>query len=265
MIGAEDETQAADPAPPAPTAPGPKAPGPTAPGPKAPALKATASKHTAGGRTAAWARRTSDKVPTAWAGAIGTGVFLALTAAFGGLDTVEPPPVAEIAVGADYSNTQLRVNIQRAVLIDDLTEAMVYPPEGQRLLVIVVDVENLWDGALAIDQGLRPTLVPADSADLVDVAGKTSAENATLPADVVLRSDDGTQNPVLQPGTTAPVWMAWYVDPDRLAGGASVDFEIRDQSLRTGSFLLSGEYWSGDEVAGRITLTLEDLGAGADS
>jgi hypothetical protein len=207
------------------------------------------------GRDARWLRTATDRVPTAWIPGILTAVFLGVAAAFGGLEAVAGPSVATLEPGETHTNDAFDLTVERAVLIDTFPEAgaSADPEEGERVLAVVVTVENRWDRAVAAraDTAVRGSLVAPGLDDPVPWA--------------VARFDDGTGDPWLQPGLPVQVVVTWVIGGDELAAGDDLELEIRDFSLQRGQIVFSGEVWSTPIVAARMALPLTDVGAGADA
>lgn len=201
-----------------------------------------------------WLRTASDRVPTKWFATAGTVLFLAATAAFGGLATAQEPGPVELAVGEEHRNDQLAVTVQRAVLIDELPEAGITVEPGQRVLALIVDAENLWTEPLSTARGhsVRDAVVLEQGSGVVE-------------ADEVARPDDGTFGPWLQPGVPATVVLVWAVDARRYRAGQELRFVVRDETLYTASFVASGRSWEDPVPAAHVTVAVEDVGAGADS
>lgn len=200
-----------------------------------------------------WVRAAADRLPTKWIAGLGTGVFLAATAAFGGLDTVEAASLPELSAGEEHRNDQLAVTVKRAVIIDELTEAGVTVEAGERVLALIVDAENLWDQPLPTTRGasLSSTVALADHPD--------------VEPDGIARYDDTTANPWLQPGVPATIVLAWAVPAERYAGGDDVRVVLNDETLFTGTAVISGQYWDDPQAAAAVTLELDDVGAGVDT
>lgn len=200
-------------------------------------------------------RKASDRVPTKWFAAIGTGVFLAATAAFGGLNPVaaEIEAPRALVAGDIHVNEQFAITVQRAVLIDDLREAGVAPAPGTRALVLIATVTNVWDepqGTAGIDSLGR----------LIAVDGLGSAEPTGI-----ARMDDQTFLPRLQPDVPVELAIAWRVDAGAFTAGDEITVVLHDQTLYTGSTVLSGRYWADRDVGARVALEIADVGAGTDA
>lgn len=186
-------------------------------------------------------RAAADRVPTKWFAAIGTGLFLAATAAFGGLATVAAEPVPELEVGETHIGPLYALSVDRAFLFDELAEAGAYPAEGQRVLALRITVENVWTSPEGVS-GMRETLsVAVPGAELTSMA----------------RIDDATTNPRLQPGVPAELAVAWLVPDDALAGGDEVTVTVSDPTLRTGQAVTSGQWWDDPVPSARVTLPVE--------
>ncbi|MEV1128414.1 hypothetical protein [Agromyces sp. NPDC049794] len=200
-----------------------------------------------------WVRAAADRLPTKWIAGIGTGVFLAAAAAFGGLETVEAASLPRLDAGEEHRNEQLAVTVQRAVLIDALPEAGVTVEPGERVLALIVDAENLWDEPL-------PTTRGYSLSSTVALADHPEAEPGA-----VARYDDMTANPWLQPGVPATIVLAWAVPADRHAAGDDVRVVLNDETLFTGTAVISGRYWDDPRPAAVVTVDITDVGAGVDA
>jgi hypothetical protein len=202
------------------------------------------------------ARALFDRLPTKW---LITGVLaalLALSAVLGGLDDAPATPIPVLEPGDAYTGTQLRISVDRALLIDAFPEQGVTPYEdGNRLLVVSVTVENVWDSTVNI------AVDPSDADSVVPV-GVDGIDPATAPRAVMV-IDDGTKVPAVQPGVPIEFAYVWEVAPDTLAEGDELTIEILDRTLREG-FIVSGDVVDTEFVGARVTVTLEDVGAGAD-
>lgn len=199
-------------------------------------------------------RAATDRVPTKWFAAIGTGLFLAVTAAFGGLAPVaaEQKPIAQLAAGETHEGPQVATSIQRAVLVDSLSGAGAFPAEGERLLVLLVEMENRWTQPVWTfgNEGAQRT---------VRLGGDTREATA------VVREDDQTLNPWLQPGVPALLAFSWTVAVDAYADGDDLHVDLRDMTLYTGQLLFEGQSWGFPEEAAVVTIPIEDIGAGGSS
>ncbi len=200
-------------------------------------------------------QKATDRVPTKWFAAIGTGLFLAATAAFGGL---APVAVAEktlptLAAGETHTSAQLEVTVERAVLIDSLSGSGVTPDrdKGERLLVLLVRVENLWTRPLS-------SSAPESFERAVMLAGDDRLAGA------VVREDDQTSPLWLQPGVPALLAYTWAVGPRAYAGGEDLTIVLQDAELIVGQLLYTGEDWDGYAPAATVTVELEDAGTETD-
>lgn len=195
----------------------------------------------------------SDRVPTSWVGSIALAGFLGITAAFGGLDATEPDPIPQVSAGEDYSNEQIRLNVERAVLIDDIEEFGITPEAGQRVLTVIVEVENLRDEPLSEAESLTPTVRLAQFPD--------------LPPAGVMRYDDGTNLALkFQPGVPAVVVIAWLVDEGTFAADQDLLVEFWDQAYTEYTFFeVDGGFWTGSETSAIVTVPVTDVGAGLDT
>lgn len=197
-----------------------------------------------------WVRAASDRVPTKWFAGIGTAAFLGATAAFGGLATAADAPVADLGAGEEHRNDQFAITVERAVLIDEFQGAGVYVEDGERVLALLIRVENTWNQPLAAypDSSLTQSL---------EIEGLTD----TTP-DSVARYDDATLSPSLQPGVPAQLLLAWAVEADAFTDEQELRITLNDMTLHTGSFVVNGQWWTDPVPAATTTIELEDIGAG---
>ncbi|ALJ18911.1 hypothetical protein [Microbacterium sp. No. 7] len=197
-------------------------------------------------------RKLADRVPTAWFATIGTALFLAATAAFGGLNTAvaDETPVVELSAGETHANDQFSTTVVRALLIDHLSPAGVFADDGKRALVLIVDVENVWDApqrTIGVLGGFSDTLRIAELGD-------------QKPAGAA-RMDDQTRDPELQPGLPAQLAFAWQVDADAFAEGDEITIVLHDQTMHTGVLFVEGRSWGDPVERARVTVRLDDAGA----
>lgn len=198
-----------------------------------------------------WIRAATDRVPTRWFAGLATAAFLAATAAFGGLATAAPPELEQLEPGDAHVTDQRSLTVKRAVLIDELPGSGVSPEEGQRVLALIVDVENTWDEPQKSGiEGIGESFV----IEGIDAEADSS----------VARLDDATTQPRLQPGVPAELVYTWAVDADDYAAGDELTVTLRELTLYTGSFVMRGQTWSDPLTSATMTLEIEDVGAGAE-
>lgn len=194
----------------------------------------------------------ADRVPTRWVVSAVVLAGLGATAAFGGLEPAEPEPILQVQAGEDYRNEQLRLAVDRAVLIDALPEMWITPDPGQRVLTVILDVENLSAEPLLPVSSVLPTVVPT---------GVSQDEPAR-----VYRYDDTTPDPILQPGVPAIIAMIWIVPEGDFSDGDDLAVNIVDQSYTPYRILRdTGGYWEGDAVSASINVPITDVGAGVET
>ena len=194
-------------------------------------------------RLVAWVKR----IPTGWFASILTGLFLAVTAAFGGLAPVAEAAVAPLEVGEAQDGAQLSVAVERAVLFDSFPEAGAYAEEGERVLALLVTVENRWSKPLlsshgAVEQALRLDGVTAD----VDGAEPSA----------IARLDDATFGPWLQPGVPADLVVSWVVPETSIQVGDPVSVVVREATLEIGQGLTSDERWVSPQATASVDLVV---------
>ncbi|WEK12840.1 MAG: hypothetical protein P0Y48_10240 [Candidatus Microbacterium phytovorans] len=200
----------------------------------------------------------TDRVPTKWFATIGTVLFLAVTAAFGGLNEVAAAPtpaLPELTAGEVHTSAQLSIRVERAVLIDELSGTGAFPDEekGERLLVLLVEVENRWDEALQLS--------PFSSFSTGRVVRLSGDDRA---ADGIVREDDQTPDPWLQPGIPTLLAFSWTVGGADYTDGEELIVELSDSPLEVGELLFTGERWGAPALAATVRIAIEDVGAEGD-
>mgnify|MGYP003478185980 CR=1 FL=1 len=209
--------------------------------------KSTATDAGAPARASRFARLRSgvDRVPTKWFAGIATAVFLAATAAFGGLATAAEPPLPELAAGDTHTSQQFSLTPLRAFISDEKIAGLTNEIDSnQDIIANVAEVENEWttpQGHLDFVDNIRLTELP-------DIA----------PNAVALLSDT-TSQPTYQPGVPATVAVAWIVDEGTFAAGDDLRVVLRDRSNLVGSFIIEGDYWSPPVDAAYATIPIKIL------
>ncbi|GAA2228292.1 hypothetical protein N1031_05450 [Herbiconiux moechotypicola] len=228
---------------------------PPADEPKAAATRRAAAGGVARPGIGTRARALGDKVPTKWLVSGLFAVFLACSALFGGLETAAVTPPPALAAGEPYSGAQLRIAVERAALIDGFPEQYIEPEtEGNRLLVVVATVENLWRNPAS-------TISNIGAADNLRPVGVAGLDAASEPLTVAVLND-GAEYPELQTGVPIELAFIWEVTPDAVADGDEIAVDVYDKSYRADGFVTSGERWENPVVAATVTLEVADVGAG---
>ncbi|MCH1881670.1 hypothetical protein [Agrococcus sp. ARC_14] len=216
--------------------------------PMRPAAAPAASAPSPAGK--GWLGKAAASVPTRFVTGAVVAVFLVATAAFGGLETVEPTPPTALLAGEQHASEPVALTLQRAVLIDSFPEAGASADEGERVLAIVVDAENTWREPL-------PTLsTPFTSILRLEALPELQATS-------VARFDDGTIGPRLQPGIPVQLVVTWVVPADLLADGDEIRVLLSDHTLTVGQHVTYGESWGDPVAAAVVTMPVDDVGAGA--
>lgn len=198
-----------------------------------------------------------QKVPTKWFVSGGLVIFLAVSAAFGGLNDAAAAPIPQLTAGEPHTGAQLRITVDRAVLLDGFPEQGILPAEGERLLVVVATVEDVWRDPAST----RTSIGAADNLRPVGVPG---LDASSAPQSVAVISD-GAEFPDLQPGVPIELAFIWSIDPSALAEGDSMAIDVYDKTYRSDGFITSGERWVNPVVAATVTVPVSDSGDGSDA
>lgn len=202
------------------------------------------------------ARTLYDRLPTKWLITGISAVLLGLSAVLGGLNDVAATPIPEFEAGKPYEALQLTVTAESASLIDGFPDQRVMPEDGNRLLVVIATVTNTWSDPVQIATGtsaadsLRPTGI--------DLAGEGTAPTA------ILVFGDGTQVSTVQPNVPVQLAYVWEVPSGSLVDGDEIRIDVLDRDYQGEAAIYYGDRFSDFRVAGFVTFTLTDLGAGSD-
>ena len=188
-------------------------------------------------------RRGFDLVPTSWFATGATAVFLAVTAAFGGLDTVADP-VAQVPVGGSYDGAGFAMSVTGASLVDARKATGLTPGAGQRVLLVALD---------ATVTGPRPR-VTADGGSLQGI--RMEGLDAKP---VIFRPDDDNLATTLQPGVRTSVLLAWLVPAD--VGGRRLTVRL-PIALEAKNNIQSGTRWDFIRFGAETRVTVVDGGHG---
>jgi hypothetical protein len=203
-------------------------------------------------RIRARAKVLTTKVPTRWFVTAGLALFLAASAAFGGLEEADTPPVPQLDVGEAFTGAQLRIAVEDAVLIDAFPEAFITPETGNRLLVIRATVENVWDKPVS-------TISEIGAADNIRPRGITDMDDKPLTVAVI---SDGSPYPSLQPAIPIELAFIWEVPDGAVSQSDVLRVDVLDKTYAAGGFVTYGERFQDPVVAAYVETPVTDVGAG---
>ena len=146
---------------------------------------------------------------------IGLAVFLAATAAFGGLDTVDNK-VTPIKAGEPFDDGEFTVTIERASAVDEIRAATVKEPAvpGKRYLGVVATLHN--NGT-----------IPGALEDEIDLRDHPDAKYVQT-----YRYADGSVITTLQPGLTEQLVFVWQLPQNQLQSGTHVTMRLWRKQFR---------------------------------
>lgn len=197
------------------------------------------------------ARRALDRVPVKWLSTGLLAVFLAATAAFGGLVEVERPGIPVLDAGETFIGAELEMTPVRIAVLDELRGSGVFPADDERVLTLIMDVQNL-----------------SEFARLSSATGslsETRIEGLEKVAPAIARLDDETGHPWLQPLVPLRVALTWVVPAGAFADGDDVRLLLPTASRYVGQSVRYGVYWTDVAVAAHMNLPVEDLGSGEEA
>ncbi len=227
--------------------------------------RGAAAPDAASARTASllpqWARSAADKLPTKWIVGGATALFLAATAAFGGLGTAAEATPPSITIGApiDAGDYDITVEGVRSFTSEneDVPVFLLSAEDDAPFTVVAVDASvvsrvGVPVGADLQFQNVRGGIFPrtGDSPTLtIDGIGGSAG---------VTRQDDTMDTVVLQPDLPEEVTIWWRVE----GPVDEVSLEIWSSTTAPGAFL-AREYetlWSRGEVVAAAVLPISDGG-----
>ena len=214
----------------------------------------TTSPVTRAARIRARAKDLFAKVPTRWFVSSLVALFLAASAAFGGLEEADTPPIPQLDVGESFTGAQLRIAVEDAVLIDAFPEAYITPQPGNRLLVIRATVENVWDKPVS-------TYSSIGAADNVRPQGVDGMEDEPLTVAVI---SDGSSYPELQPAVPVELAFIWEFPDGAISQSDVLQIDLLDKTYAAGGFVTYGERFEDPFVAASVQASVTDVGAGVD-
>jgi len=192
------------------------------------------------------------KVPTRWFVTALVALFLAASAAFGGLEEAETPPIPQLDLGESFTGAELRIAVEDVVLIDAFPEAYITPEPGNRLLVIRATVENVWDKPVS-------TYSSIGAADNVRPRGIDGMEDEPLTVAVI---SDGSQYPELQPAVPVELAFIWEIPAGAISQSDVVQIDVLDKVYAADGFVTYGERFQDPFVAASVEAPVTDVGAG---
>jgi len=188
-----------------------------------------------------WIRAAGDRVPTKWFAGLATALLLASTAAFGGLATAAEPGPAALQPGDEHRNEQFAIRVLDARLRGEEPDAGIYLDDGERMLTVRAQVENVWTQ-------------PQSSSNLTQ---NLTVDDLPVP-DSVRRVDDTTFVTRLQPNVPTEVELRWILEEGDLADGDVLRLTFRDLSQHVGSFVMDGTWWTDPVPAATMALVVDD-------
>ena len=196
-------------------------------------------------RLTTWARKMADRVPTGWLISGAGAVLLASTAAFGGLADVPKPVPPELHTGQHFVGSDLDMSVVSAAVGGEVRGTNLSPAAGQRTLVVVLDIENVFR---------KPRLASGKDA-LKGVAVK----DVTLDGFSADRVADGSNVSYLQPDVPTRVRIAWLVDAADVAPGDEIRVVLPDSTHAVGQLFTRGDYWTDVRPGAYAAVRVDEL------
>jgi hypothetical protein len=191
-------------------------------------------------------RRMAGLIPTPWLITAGGAVLLATTAGFGGLADAAVAPVPTVAVGEQYTGSDLTMTVQSVELRTDRGNAFVFPKEekGEKVLAVTVDVVNTFHTPRSANS--------KEAAAGIRVKGIDGAPTVSRA--------DGSSGLTMQPDVPVRLVVAWIVDRGELHDGDQVRLSLPDATHFVGTNVLKGQdYWSDLAVGATLTTAVDEI------
>ncbi|MFE6997049.1 hypothetical protein ACFVAE_13875 [Microbacterium sp. NPDC057659] len=202
-------------------------------------------------KRANWFRTQLDRVQTKWVGTIGLVLFLAATAAFGGLNAVADPGPPSVHTGDLVTTDSLEMIVQKVYLADRIEGGANIDSESEdRVLAVQIDIKNLAE-------------TPRIMRSTFEGLGETQIKGGPAKAPDVSRPSEPTGGSVtLQPGIKDTIILSWAVDPTAFPDGKEVRIALPDPQSYRGQFLDHDLHWTNEGVSAIVAATVEDIGEG---
>jgi hypothetical protein len=181
-------------------------------------------------------------------------VLLGASALFGGLNDAPTDPIPTLQTGESHQGTRLAVTVLRAVLIDGFPDQGYTPDDGDRFLMIVANVENVWHSPVTSNEGIG-------DADVVLPTALAGIEGGTAP-DIVAVLNDGSRLPALQPRVPVELGYIWSVDADAFSDGDALRIDLLDEAYLGKGSVSTGDIFDDPETVAVVDVPITDLGTG---
>lgn len=196
---------------------------------------------------------------TQQAGAL-AGLALVASAPFGGLSAVAEPGPGSWTPGTPFEVGPFEVVVNRAVFTEDLGADVPPPAEGNRLVAVVADIENVTDrmaGLTLLTDALRPR-----DAGIVDDGGDAFARGQD--PEVYIVQDTSTPT-ILNPDVALRVVLVWEQDPEAAADPDTLRLDVGGYDfVEEGALTLDANFWVPDDgvaLSGEVAVNpVEDDG-----
>lgn len=201
-------------------------------------------------------RRMASLIPTSSLITAGGVALLAMTAGLGGLAETPTPPIPELAVGEQFTGSDLQMTVQSVQLRTERGNALVFPDEeaGERVLAVTVQVVNTFSAPRPATS-LSLTSAVVDGIHVLSAAG---AQPVVTGKPTISRAD-GTDGSTLQPDVPAELVLAWLVGPDDLHDGDELRLALPDSTHLVGTNVLRGQdYWTDVVVGATVIATVHE-------
>lgn len=213
-------------------------------------------ERTAGRRGAlpSWLRKTADKVPTAWFGAILTAVFLLITAAFGSLETAPEEQPRAVALFDTVTTDQF------AITVLDVTADRSAGGESETVTMLA-DIENLTDDSIGVTNAIGTWwngMIATGELSVITPAW--TSEVNTVSSEY---ADDNTALAVLTPGLPEQVRITWTLPSGGVPEG-DLTFEIWNSSTVAGQWVIPKRYRYPSTTTVLATLSVAPSRVGAE-
>lgn len=209
------------------------------------------SARRASARAARQATRRST-LPLWIAGATAAGILTVFLLA-GGLAATESVPTA-VDAGSDVRTSLYSVTVLEAELTDEVASEYLEADDGETLLVMTVELENLSDRPIGVGTAanrVESKLVNSRT-PLLDVPQATDPFSTRA-----WRPDGSAGGVILQPGVPGEVMLAWSVPSDAFADGVA-RIDVYDASPQGGQIILASSVvsWQRTDQVARVSVEI---------
>lgn len=188
-----------------------------------------------------------------WVAGVSVIALLSVFVIAGGLAASERT-AAEVGAGDTVRTSLYTITVQRAELADEVESQYLTADDGETLLLVTVEMENLSDRPIGVGTAANrvESKIVNSRTPLLEVPNTTDSFSTRA-----WRPDDSSGGVILQPGVPSEVVLAWSVPDDAFPEG-TVPIDVFDAREQGGQVILSSSVisWQRTDQVARVSVEL---------